>query len=255
MKVFNNIPAPEISDYVDRILVIENARVTTPFGLPLFANGTPTLLFQTTRGSIKNNATSNLTLFGQTVFPETLLLKEDFTLIAYFFKPFSLTSLFGLSARELTDNPVDLNLLSPTITHELQERLLNAGTTAEMISLLNQYIYRLIVKTKVDSQLIRYATGLIAHNTSKESLLHVQKEIHVTEKTFQRLFIKSIGIAPNLYRRICQFNAAFQQLNNRRFAKLSDIAFDHGYADQSHYIRVFKEFTGVTPNEYLHYGS
>ena len=152
-------------------------------------------------------------------------------------------------------NPIDLNLLSPSITHELQERLLNADSTQSMISLLDQYIFRLIIKTKVDSQLIRYATGLIVNNTSKDSLLYVQKEIHVTEKTFQRLFIKSIGIAPNLYRRICQFNAAFQQLNNRRFTKLSDIAFDNGYADQSHYIRVFREFTGITPNEYLNYGS
>jgi AraC-like DNA-binding protein len=31
---------------------------------------------------------------------------------------------------------------------------------------------------------------------------------------------------------------------------LSDIAFENGYADQSHFIRAFQEFAGFTPNQY-----
>jgi len=255
MKVSNLIPGDKIADYVQRILVLENYQVTNPFTLPLFANGSPTLLFQTTRGIIKNSSTSNLTLFGQTVFPETLTIKDDFTLIAYFFKPFSLFSLFGVSSQELTDNPIDLKLLTPAKIFELQERLLNAETTENMLNLINDYVFSLIIKTKTDCQLLKYATNEIARNTSKKSLIIVQKDLHITERTFQRMFEKNIGLAPNLYRRICQFNSAFQQLNNRLYTKLSDIAFENGYADQSHYIRSFKEFTNITPKEYLNFGS
>jgi AraC-like DNA-binding protein len=253
MKVSNPLPCEKVSSYVERILVIEDTLVTNPFTLPLYANGAPTLLFQTARGTIKNNS-NNLTLFGQTVFPETLTIRDNFTLIAYFFKPFALFSLFGVSAQELTNNPIDLNLLSPAITGRLQEQLLNAATTNEMIALLDEYVFSLITKTKADCQLISYATLAIAQNASKDVLLKVQRELHVTERTFQRMFEKNIGIAPGLYRRISQFNNAFQQLNNRQFSKLSDIAFTNGYADQSHYIRAFKEFTGITPKDYLKFG-
>ncbi|MCS3794754.1 helix-turn-helix domain-containing protein [Niastella sp. OAS944] len=253
MKVSNLTPCEKISHYVDRVLVIEDVLVTNPFTLPLYANGAPTLLFQTAKGIIKNNS-NNLTLFGQTVFPETLTIRDNFTLIAYFFKPFALFALFGVSAQELTNNPIDLNLLAPSKTQQLQEQLLNAATTEEMIGLLNDYIFSLITKTTVDSQIIRFATLTIAQNAGKDALLKVQKELHVTERTFQRMFEKNIGIAPNLYRRIWQFNNAFQQLNNRQFVKLSDIAFANGYADQSHYIRAFKEFTGITPKDYLKFG-
>jgi AraC-like DNA-binding protein len=253
MKVSNPIPCEKISNYVDRILVIEEVQVTNPFTLPLYANGAPTLLFQTAKGTIKTNS-NNLTLFGQTVFPETLTIRDNFTLIAYFFKPFALFALFGVSAQELTNNPIDLNLLAPVKTGELQERLLNAESTAEMMTLLDDYIFSLITKTTVDCQLIRFATLAIAQNASKDALLKVQKELYITERTFQRMFEKNIGIAPNLYRRIWQFNNAFQQLNGRQFSKLSDLAFSNGYADQSHYIRAFKEFTGITPKEYLKFG-
>jgi hypothetical protein len=116
-------PALKIAEYVQEILVIGNYQVSTPFVLPLFANGRPTLLFQTAKGQIGSSA-NHLTLFGQTVFPTSLTIKEDFTLIAYFFKPYTLNSLFGVSAQELTDSPVDLNLLSPAIRANLQEQLL-----------------------------------------------------------------------------------------------------------------------------------
>ena len=248
------IPSERISEYVERILVIDNYYINTPFALPLFANGTPTLLFLTTKAAINGNATNYLTLFGQTVLPEMLTIKQNFTLIAYFLKPFALFSLYGISAKELTDFPIDLDMLQQTQGNELKERLLNAGTTTSMTQLLDDYIFNLITRSKAEIQLIQFATSIIANNPSKESLLNVQKELCMTERTFERLFDKRIGVTPSLFRRICQFNGAFQQLNTQRGGKLSDIAFEHGYADQSHFIRAFKEFTNITPKEYLRYG-
>ena len=255
MKVRNIIPNDKISKYVDRIMVIENKQITTPFILPLYANGVPTILFKSVRGKLGNNNSNHLTLFGQTVLPESLTLTDEFTLIAYFFKPYTLISLFGVSAQELTDKPIDLNLLYPQKSIALQERLLNADTIKDMIILLDNFIFSLITKSKTECPLIKYATTQIANNPSKESLIVVQKELHITERTFQRMFERNIGVAPNLYRRICQFNSAFTQLNNRNHHKLSDIAFQNGYADQSHYIRSFREFTNITPKEYLQFGS
>lgn len=256
MKVKNHLkPNDKIAEYVERILVIDNYQITTPFSLPLFANGSPTLVFKSTKGTIGNSSTTHLTLFGQTILPEALTFTEDFTLIAYFFKPYSLLSIFGVTARELTDQPIDLNLLAPQKTAGLQGQLLNAHTTENMIGLLDNYISNLISNAKNNCPIIKYASTKIAQHPSKEVLIWVQKELHITERTFQRMFEKNIGIAPNLYRRICQFNSAFQQLNNRNHCKLSDIAFENGYADQSHYIRAFKEFTNLTPKDYLNFGS
>jgi AraC-like DNA-binding protein len=84
--------------------------------------------------------------------------------------------------------------------------------------------------------------------------LNIQRELNIYERTLQRMFEKHIGISPNIYRRICQFNSAFTDLNLGNYNNLSDIANNHGYADQSHYIRAFKEFTNITPGEYLNLG-
>ena len=248
MKVTYPTPADKVSEYVQGILVVEKYRLTNPFYLPLFANGTPTLLFQTSKAQIKNNS-NYLTLFGQILLPDKLLIKDNFTLIAYFLKPYSLISLFGISAQELTDNPVDFNLLSKNAY--LQEQLLNAGTISQMILLLDNYIFSLMSKNKTDERLIKYATEKIFDKPYKDILSKIQKDICITERTFQRMFEKNIGVSPNQFRKIFQFNNAFQQLNSRQYRNLSDIAFENGYADQSHYIRAFREFTNFTPKEYL----
>ncbi len=253
MKVTRPMPAGKVSEYVEEILVIEKTHLTNPFILPLFANGKPTLLFHSAKGQIKNSS-RYLTLFGQTVFPETLSMNDDFILIAYFFKPFALTALYRIAANELTDKPINLNLLTPSTSLRLQEQLLNASSTNDMISLLDDYIYSLITKCKTDTRILKYATEKITANPNKEILVSTQKELCVTERTFQRLFGNHIGVSPNQYRRIVQFNAAFRQLQKRQFEQLSDLAYANNYTDQSHYIRAFKEFTNLSPNQYLHYG-
>jgi len=49
---------------------------------------------------------------------------------------------------------------------------------------------------------------------------------------------------------VAQFNAAFQQLQQNRFTDMVAVAYEHGYADQSHLIRAFKEFTNHSPSEF-----
>jgi AraC-like DNA-binding protein len=254
MKVSSHTPKEKISEFVEDILVIENYNVTNPFVLPLFANSKPTLLFQTVKGKIKNSS-NHLTLFGQTILPDQITIIENFTLIAYFFKPFALTTLFGFSAQELTDNPINLNVLHHQTANELQEQLLNASSTDEMRCILDDFIFSLLTKVKTDTKLIQYATKLITENPSKEILTKVQDKLCITERTFQRIFEQNVGISPNQYRRIVQFNAAFQQVNRRQFKHLTDVAFKNHYTDQSHFIKAFKEFTNLTPKEYLKFGN
>lgn len=253
MRVDRPKPPDKVSAFVQDILIIENVKVAAPFTLPLFANGKPTLLFQTAKGQIQD-ASNHLTLFGQTLFPDTLTVEDNFTLIAYFFKPYVLPALFGIKANELTDNPINLNLLSPAIAHSLQEQLLHSKSTGEMLALIDNYIHQLTTKIRCDIKILQYATSKISANPAKDILVETQRELCLTERTFQRLFEKNIGISPNQYRRIVQFDAAFQQLSSRRFRQLSDIAFDNNYADQSHFIRTFKEFTNLLPKQYLKYG-
>jgi AraC-like DNA-binding protein len=101
-----------------------------------------------------------------------------------------------------------------------------------------------------ECEIIQYSTDKIMLSSGKEILAEMLKELNLTERTFQRMFKKYVGVTPGQYRRICQFKLSFDQLRNGQFDNLGDVAYDTGFADQSHFIRSFKEFTDITPKEY-----
>ncbi|QRQ62090.1 AraC family transcriptional regulator [Sphingobacterium multivorum] len=59
-------------------------------------------------------------------------------------------------------------------------------------------------------------------------------------------FSRKLGSAKQ-FAKMVQFQAAFKQLNSKDFRKITEIVYENGFSDQSHFIRVFKTFTGTTP--------
>lgn len=58
-----------------------------------------------------------------------------------------------------------------------------------------------------------------------------------------------IGITPNLFNKINRFQLSLKHIAKKE-ASLTSIAYECGYFDQSHFIRDFKSFTGITPSAY-----
>jgi AraC-like DNA-binding protein len=245
------IPQLSISKYVSSILVIENYNQQNNFIVPLYANGSPTLVFNTAKATTNNTNVNHLTLYGQTITPSELSIPNDFTLIAYFLYPNALTSLFGIDANELTDKSLELTFLKQAKTYSLQEQLLNTPTLQFRLELLNNFIEKLAENAISVDRKTEFATKIIHKSAGQVSLKNIQYELGVTERTLQRIFETNVGISPKMYCRVCQFQSAFQEINRISFSKIGDIAYESGFADQSHFIRVFKEFTNHTPKAYL----
>jgi AraC-like DNA-binding protein len=251
MKTQIITPQLSISKYVSNILVIENYNQLNNFILPLYANGSPTLVFNTSKATSKDKNVNHLTLYGQTIKPSELSITNDFTLIAYFLYPNALTSLFGINASELTDGSMELPFLKQAKVYNLQEQLLNTPMLNLRLDLLNNFIEKLTDNViSIDSK-TEFAIKIINKSKGQISLQNIQRELGITERTLQRIFDTNIGISPKIYSRVCQFQSAFQKINQNQFSKLSDIAYENEFADQSHFTRVFKEFTNLTPTAYL----
>jgi AraC-like DNA-binding protein len=239
---------PQLEEYLRTVLVFDSCSDTEGSDLPLFTKGMPTLLFKTEGND------NQITLFGQSVPDEKCTVENNTTLIAFFFKPFALGTIFKLSAQELKEKPIELNIWNAQKAMTLNVQLFHSKSTKEKIEILNHFILSQIQANRRECEIILYATDKLMQNSNADVLSQILQDLSLTERTFQRLFKKYVGITANEYRRICQFYFAFSQLKGGHFDKLTDVAYANGYFDQSHYIRSFKEFTDVTPNEYLQSG-
>src|SRR5688572_14543603 len=101
MNSFYRKVPPAIEEHVSGILVMDNFPVEGSFALPVFANGSPTLVFTIKKALLQQERAGHFTLFGQTIKPGAFTFHEDFTLIAYFFKPHALITLFNVAGNEL----------------------------------------------------------------------------------------------------------------------------------------------------------
>jgi len=251
MKLRSISPGDAISSYVHEIIVMEDDRLLRDMTIPLVAKGYPSIVFQSTRSKTRG-AVEQLVLYGQNVQPFQLHASGSLLVIAYFLHPYLLKYFFGFNAREIKDLCIDIGAMRPAKSMNLVEQLVNTRSLSARLQLMEDYLRKLSAASQgQDDKAIIWTTREIVKSRGLVSLKTLQSELCITERTFQRLFESHIGVPPKLFRKICQFNAAFDQFSKGQYKRLSDIAYDHGYSDQSHFIRVFKEFTLLTPGDYL----
>ncbi|HMI05434.1 MAG TPA: AraC family transcriptional regulator [Pedobacter sp.] len=198
-----------------------------------------------------NKKLPNIFLYGQTIRPATFSAVGKIGAIGICFQPHALKSIFGLDADELTNSCTDLSLIGSKSNNNLSDQLLNAATIDEQIRLLSFYLFEQYQSNdRHPDGIIKYAISQLTHSKGKMSIKELNQKVQVSERTLERKFKESVGISPQLYSRIIRFQESLNQLRKSDYDRLSDIAYDNDYADQSHFIRVFKEFTGFSPIEF-----
>jgi AraC-like DNA-binding protein len=254
MKYWYQKPHQLLSEYVRTVLILEGFSKSQSVQLPLFTNGMPALLCSIEKDQPNNEDIMHLTLFGKSITPDYWSVNNRTIIIVYFFKPFALAGIFNIPAAKLIKEPIELSNWSPHKTNALKTQLIYAGSTDKKVEALDSLLIHQLQQNKTECEIVRYATDQIMYDPGKEILSVILNKLNVNERTFQRSFKKYVGVTPNQYRRICQFQISFTQLRAKEFNKLTDVAYDNGFADQSHFIRSFREFAKNTPKSYLRFG-
>lgn len=254
MKYWYQKPHQSIAEYVRTVLILEGFSEPDADQLPLVTNGMSVLFCKTEKDQTGNENILQLTLFGKSASSDCWSFNSNTTIIAYFYKPFAMASMFNMPASALVKSPVDLCNWNPHKTNALTTQLIYAASTIQKTEALDDLLIHQLQQNNKECEIIRFATDQIMYNPGTEILSAILSQLRLNERTFQRIFKKYVGVTPNQYRRICQFQLSFMQLRSKDFNKLTDVAFDNGFADQSHFIRSFKEFAQVTPNDYLRSG-
>ena len=247
-------PHKLIAAHVRTILLLEGFSQSSSSDLPLVTNGMPALLCTTEKDPAGGKRITKMALFGKSVPPECWDIDTGKTIIAFFFKPFALAGIFNLPAVNLLDAPVDLQTWAPHKINALRTQLSYAESTQQKVDVLEHFLIHQLEENCKVCEIIRTATDEIMHDPNTEILSALVQKLNLNERTFQRMFKKYVGVTASQYRRICQFQLSFTQVRAKEFDTLTDVAFDNGFADQSHFIRSFKEFADITPNHYLREG-
>ena len=91
----------------------------------------------------------------------------------------------------------------------------------------------------------------IKTNAEEENISNIAFKHGITPRYLQKIIYQHTGLSPKAFNKINRFQRSLRLITKNNQPSLTSIAYDCGYFDQSHFIRDFKSFTGVTPTAYL----
>lgn len=175
--------------------------------------------------------------------PTEVYMHGAFSHFGVSFYPHALTSFFGMGADELTNQMPDINMVYRC---NLAERLRNK-THLERVAVLDSFLLGKMAKLSLD-----FTVQSIVHK--KEGVGDMEmlaSSFRISERQLQCRFKKQVGVALKKYERISRFELALSLLATADYSELTSIAFELGYSDQSHFIKEFQEFAGMSPYHFV----
>ena len=237
-------------------MLLQEEDETLHTALPFFADGYPGLMYQqTTNGLLvnpHNKQMPKLFLYGQTINPIELVMNGAYNLVVFQLYPFVLQSFFSVKPADVNNGCYNLDQLPANAGHSIIKRLENAADNGGRIDILTDFLYNVFKEKKqLLDFTVKQAMQLIIDNKGQASITDICNQLHLTERTFERRFIAAVGVPAKQFAKMIQFQLSLEQITVRDYSKLTDIVYNNGFADQSHFIKVFKAFTGKTPKKFV----
>jgi AraC-like DNA-binding protein len=177
---------------------------------------------------------------------------EDTFIIGIHFKPGGAFPFLGLPAGELADTHVDLETLWGPSAGRLRERLGEARTSAERFQLLREALLDRLCHGVEQHYAVSAALEMFGKNQAGPIVRGAAKYLGLSQRRFIQVFKAEVGITPKLFSRIQRFQQTRTVIQQGHPSpNWAALALDLGYFDQSHLIREFREFSGLSPTDYL----
>ncbi len=166
------------------------------------------------------------------------------------FKAGGAFAFFGGSARDFEDAHISLIDIWGRAAERLHQRLVQAPTPEDKIEILFQEMARRFSE-QTRHPAVEIALRLFNLFPHKMSVTAVAREAEVSPKKLISLFAEEVGMTPKAYLRVSRFQQVVARVHVAPRVDWMEVVERHGYYDQPHFIREFKEFSGFTPTEYF----
>lgn len=195
----------------------------------------------------------SITLVGLFDAPSTMDIAENKPsgTICAELSPHAAYRFFRLQFGELTNSIYSLSdILGKTVTL-LEEQIANAITKEEKADIFQQFLLEQFLHTKEDS-IFEYCVEKIKSSEGKITVGELEKKTGYSSRWLNMKFIDKLGLSPKNFASVIRFKNYYEIFCSNADDAYKLKNFYHYYYDQSHFIKDFKRFTGLTPNTLEH---
>jgi AraC-like DNA-binding protein len=247
-----------LAPYVDRIWTLTgNAAELGGAVQPVLPDGRPELvlhfgnLFERLDHGAASSLQSRVLLAGQLIEQLTLKPTGAVAVLGVRFHAFGASAFVEVPQQDLAGLTIAVDDLSRPLGRALAAVYEQTDDVHCAVSLVMEALERCVRQNGPDLR-VRVVTRRIVESGGAGSIDRLADQASISRRQLERLFLEAVGISPKRLARITRFQRALrvlEQSDPRRRGTAT--AATCGYADQSHFIREFRELAGCSPAEHL----
>jgi AraC-like DNA-binding protein len=226
-----------------------------PFVAPSFADANPSIVVNLGRRMGPDRVWGNAGALSANVLgPMTAVAppppRGHAVMVGVYFQPARALPFTGLPLSELTDRILPLDKLWGPTSADLPAEL-DAMSEAARIDRLESHLVERLCRRREPGTRID-VPGLAAwarRSRGQVSVERLAEAAGVSRQHLTRVFHELVGVSPKLYCRMARFRSALGLAAAGERGGWAGVAAALGYADQSHMIAEFREFSSLTPQQ------
>ncbi len=191
-------------------------------------------------------------VFGQITKPYFVQPTGSVDTFAIRFYPYGFANFIKQPIHKLADCETPLtSLFEERIAKQLEKEIIEANSTQSRIEIIERFLLNRLADQSTIDTIVKSTINILSQTKGSASINSILKEDLSKRRNLERKFSKQVGISPKQLGRIIRLQAALKMMLNEQAETLTQVAYESEYYDQAHFIKDFKEFTGVNPKEYL----
>jgi AraC-like DNA-binding protein len=249
------VPNKWLQPYIQTIFILE-----TKVGIPknefslIAPNGSMKLVIpyrnsmRSTIGQIfREHKEASCFIIGLSTNSANIECDADYGNLCVEFKPFGAYRFFDFTLQEISNQIYNTYEVFNEMGRVLQERVTEIVNLDEKVLFVEKFLYKQLVTLQKSDPITDYAINQINLSNGLISINELSEEMGYSRRYLLNKFTENVGLSPKEFACIVRFSSVFKGIN------LHDNEEKHFelYYDQSHLIKEFKKYTGLTPGEYL----
>jgi hypothetical protein len=168
------------------------------------------------------------------------------------FYPYGFANFITTPLKELENKETAIGqLVGEAAAKELEQKIISAETNEQRIKSIEAFLLEKLTEKSILDHIVKTTIDTLLSTNGSAPIKEILKEDLSKRRQLERKFFKHVGMSPKQLGKVIRLQAALKLLLNHRGGNLTEIAYQSDYYDQAHFIKDFKDFTGINPKEFL----
>lgn len=250
MRLSSHAPSPDLAAYVRVIRILETDGEATRMLLP---DTGMNLGLRYGGFAVELGSGSTLlppaTLAGLRRTPRRMYTSAHGGAVIVNFREGGAAAFFAEPLHELFGATIDLECMVPASTLDrVRAELVEAPSSEARVRVVERFL-RARLRNDPGDPIVAAALRELAAASGTVRVESLARAFGLSADRFEKRFRQRVGAAPKQHASLLRFQRALALYRPDR--RLTDLALDAGYFDQSHFSRDFRTFTGVAPHVFF----